>query len=95
MQDPTVIDARPVRDHVIENARMWLDEYRVDGLRLDAVHAIADASPRHIEPLLKEVMELRFENDKIRQALTTVITAHYSYEDKQAGLVARQSSIDG
>src|SRR3977135_4481567 len=40
--------ARPVRDHVIENARMWLDEYRVDGLRLDAVHAITDASPRHV-----------------------------------------------
>lgn len=33
---------RQVRDFFIENALMWLQEYRVDGLRLDAVHAIDD-----------------------------------------------------
>ena len=37
-----------MRQHVLDNARMWFDEYRVDGLRLDAVHAIFDASKRHI-----------------------------------------------
>jgi malto-oligosyltrehalose trehalohydrolase len=31
-----------VRAFVIENALFWLDEYRVDGLRLDAVHAIVE-----------------------------------------------------
>jgi maltooligosyltrehalose trehalohydrolase len=31
-----------VRDFAIENALYWLDEYRFDGLRLDAVHAIAE-----------------------------------------------------
>lgn len=31
-----------VRDFFIENALMWLRDYRVDGLRLDAVHAIPD-----------------------------------------------------
>jgi maltooligosyltrehalose trehalohydrolase len=31
-----------VRDFAIENAVYWLDEYRFDGLRLDAVHAIAE-----------------------------------------------------
>ncbi|WP_111413973.1 malto-oligosyltrehalose trehalohydrolase [Billgrantia lactosivorans] len=31
-----------VRRFFIENALMWLDEYRFDGLRLDAVHAIAE-----------------------------------------------------
>lgn len=31
-----------VRDFFIENALMWLLDYRVDGLRLDAVHAIPD-----------------------------------------------------
>ncbi len=37
-----------VRAYILENARMWLDDYRIDGLRLDAVHAIADDQPRHI-----------------------------------------------
>jgi malto-oligosyltrehalose trehalohydrolase len=32
----------PVRDFFIQNALYWLEEYRLDGLRLDAVHAIAD-----------------------------------------------------
>jgi maltooligosyltrehalose trehalohydrolase len=33
---------REVRDFAIENALYWLGEYRFDGLRLDAVHAIAE-----------------------------------------------------
>jgi malto-oligosyltrehalose trehalohydrolase len=33
---------REVRDFAIENAVYWLREYRFDGLRLDAVHAIAE-----------------------------------------------------
>lgn len=33
---------RPVRDFFIDNALMWLLDYRFDGLRLDAVHAIDD-----------------------------------------------------
>ncbi|PVZ13507.1 MULTISPECIES: malto-oligosyltrehalose trehalohydrolase [unclassified Pseudomonas] len=33
---------RPVRDFFIDNALMWLFEYRFDGLRFDAVHAIED-----------------------------------------------------
>ena len=33
-----------VREFVIENALYWLREFRLDGLRLDAVHAIADDS---------------------------------------------------
>lgn len=37
-----------VRDFVISNALMWLADYHVDGLRLDAVHAIYDQSVPHI-----------------------------------------------
>lgn len=33
---------KEVRAFAIENAVYWLDEYRFDGLRLDAVHAIAE-----------------------------------------------------
>jgi maltooligosyltrehalose trehalohydrolase len=36
--------SRPVRDFFIHNALYWLEEYRFDGLRLDAVHAIRDAT---------------------------------------------------
>jgi maltooligosyltrehalose trehalohydrolase len=37
-----------VRRHVLAAARMYIDEYRFDGLRLDAVHAMTDDSPRHM-----------------------------------------------
>jgi len=37
-----------VREFFIENALYWLDEYNIDGLRLDAVHAIKDDSATHI-----------------------------------------------
>lgn len=33
---------------VLQNVRYWLEIFRLDGLRLDAVHAIFDQSPRHI-----------------------------------------------
>lgn len=36
-----------VRQFYLQNALMWLDEFHVDGLRLDAVHAIWDFSARH------------------------------------------------
>jgi len=36
--------SRVVRDFFIHNALYWLEEYHFDGLRLDAVHAIADDS---------------------------------------------------
>jgi len=36
--------SRTVRDFFIENARYWLEEYRFDGLRFDAAHAIHDDS---------------------------------------------------
>ena len=38
------VGSRTVRDFYIHNALYWLEEYHVDGLRLDAVHAIRDDS---------------------------------------------------
>jgi maltooligosyltrehalose trehalohydrolase len=37
-----------VRGHVLAGIRRWLRDFHVDGLRLDAVHAIHDISPRHL-----------------------------------------------
>jgi len=38
----------PVRRFIIENALMWLDDFHVDGLRIDAVHALQDDSSVHV-----------------------------------------------
>ena len=46
---------REVRDFFIDNALMWLLEYRFDGLRLDAVHAIND--PSFLKELAQRVRE--------------------------------------
>ncbi|HEX5504101.1 MAG TPA: malto-oligosyltrehalose trehalohydrolase [Thermomicrobiales bacterium] len=40
--------AAEVRRFYVENLLHWLHEYHVDGFRLDATHAIHDASPVHI-----------------------------------------------
>jgi maltooligosyltrehalose trehalohydrolase len=38
----------PVRTFFIENARYWIEEFHLDGLRLDATQDIKDSSPTHI-----------------------------------------------
>jgi malto-oligosyltrehalose trehalohydrolase len=40
--------SRAVREFVIRNALYWLEEFRFDGLRLDAVHTIRDDSSPHL-----------------------------------------------
>jgi maltooligosyltrehalose trehalohydrolase len=42
------LDEPAVRRFVIDNALMWLRDYHVDALRLDAVHAMRDSSPTHL-----------------------------------------------
>ncbi|GAA4433316.1 malto-oligosyltrehalose trehalohydrolase [Georgenia halophila] len=41
-------DATEVRAFVVDNALRWLRDFHVDALRLDAVHALIDDSPRHL-----------------------------------------------
>ena len=48
------LDEPAVRAYIVENALMWMRDYHVDGLRLDAVHALKDSSERH---LLREIAE--------------------------------------
>lgn len=43
-----------VRKYFIENALMWFRDFRIDALRLDAVHAIKDFSPEHILRKIKQ-----------------------------------------
>jgi len=46
-----------VRDFILDNVRLWIEDFHFDGLRLDAVHAIHDSRPRHILRAIKEVAE--------------------------------------
>jgi maltooligosyltrehalose trehalohydrolase len=48
----------PVRHYIRSNAAAWLDDFRIDGLRLDATHAIRDGSSVHI---IEEITELAHE----------------------------------
>lgn len=45
-------DEKPVRDFMIDNAIYWLTEFRIDGLRLDAIDSIKDTTDT---PLVKEL----------------------------------------
>ena len=45
-------DETPVREFMIDNALYWLEEYRIDGLRLDAIDSIKDTTGT---PLVKEL----------------------------------------
>jgi len=51
-----------VRDFFIHNALYWLEEYRFDGLRLDAVHAIHDDSETHFLDALAAAVHQRYGN---------------------------------
>ena len=41
-------DSRPVRELFVSNARYWIEEFHLDGLRLDATQQIFDDSSPHI-----------------------------------------------
>ncbi len=51
-----------VRRFFIDNALMWLRDYHIDGLRIDAVHALVDTSATHLlEQMATEVRALSLE----------------------------------
>ena len=72
-----------VREFVIMNALYWLKEFRVDGLRFDAVHAIIDDSSEH---LLREMAR------RIRETVTgREIHLIVENEDNTSSLLARDT----
>lgn len=59
-----------VRRFFIENALYWIDDCHIDALRLDAVHAIFDISPR---PFLQELADaVRLEGDRLNRRVYTI-----------------------
>jgi maltooligosyltrehalose trehalohydrolase len=59
-----------VRDFFVQNALYWVDEYHLDGLRLDAVHAMLDDSPRH---LVREIAEAFDQGPRRRRHVHLVV----------------------
>ncbi|MBI4996524.1 MAG: malto-oligosyltrehalose trehalohydrolase, partial [Rhodocyclales bacterium] len=49
-------ESRTVRDFFIHNALYWVEEYNLDGLRLDAIHAIRDGSSPDIVEAIGEAL---------------------------------------
>jgi maltooligosyltrehalose trehalohydrolase len=62
-----------VRHFYWQNALMWLDEFHIDGLRLDAVHAIWDFSARHFI----EELSLRIKVLEEKSGRTKVVIAEF------------------
>ena len=59
-----------VRRYILDNVRMWFADYHVDGLRLDAVHALDDSSELHLlEEMAIEVAAL---SAHLRRPLTLI-----------------------
>ncbi len=59
-----------VRRWICDNALRWFEDFHVDALRLDAVHALVDDSPRHVlAQLSDEVAEL---SHRLRRPLSLV-----------------------
>ena len=77
-------DRREVRDFFLDNALMWLLEYRFDGLRLDAVHAIDNPG------FLKELAH------RVRQQVDTGRHVWLTLENElnQAGLLQHEHDFD-
>lgn len=46
-----------VRNYFLQNVLFWLDECRIDGLRMDAVHAMWDFGARHIMQQISEAVK--------------------------------------
>jgi maltooligosyltrehalose trehalohydrolase len=51
-----------VRNYFKQNALMWFRDFHIDALRMDAVHAIKDFSPKHILQEIREAVDELMDN---------------------------------
>ncbi|MBN9430041.1 MAG: malto-oligosyltrehalose trehalohydrolase [Burkholderiales bacterium] len=76
------LGSEAVRAFFVHNALYWVEEYRLDGLRLDAVHAIDDDSPQHI---VAEIAQALRDGPGRERAVHLVL----ENDQNQANLLAR------
>ena len=74
-------DSSLVREFVFDNAAYWLREFRFDGLRFDAVHAIHDAGEPHLLDELATRLRREFQGRELHLVLEN--------ERNDATLIAR------
>jgi maltooligosyltrehalose trehalohydrolase len=74
-----------VRDYFVHNALYWLEEYHFDGLRLDAVHAIADDSSRHVIGELAERVRAGLPQREIHLVLENAANEAHWLDRDEAG----------
>lgn len=83
-------NSAPVREFFVANAGYWIDEFHLDGLRLDAVQAIQDDSREHIlAALTRRVREAAKERG-------TLVTAENEMQQSHLvrGAAARGDGLD-
>ncbi len=51
------LGSRTMRDYIVQNAIYWIEQYRFDGLRLDAIHCIEDDSEKHVVTEIGEAID--------------------------------------
>jgi maltooligosyltrehalose trehalohydrolase len=66
-----------VRDFVLDNVGMWLEEFQIDGLRIDAADVIFDLGARHILRSIKE----RADRAASRRGWPAIVMAESDLDD--------------
>jgi maltooligosyltrehalose trehalohydrolase len=82
-------DSEGVRRHFVENARYWVREFHIDGLRLDAIHSIFDASPVHV---LTEVAEGAREEARLLERPVHIVAESHD-NDRRIVLPASEGGL--
>ena len=86
-----------VREYFISNALMWLDEFHIDGLRLDAVHALKDSGAAHfIADLQRAVTKLETEKGLPKHLIAEIDLndARYLESEAKGGYGLRGQWVD-
>jgi len=79
-------NSAPVREFFISNAGYWIDEFHMDGLRLDATQAVHDTSDPHV---LLEISR------RVRQAAGGRATLIFSENERQEAIQVRAPEAGG
>jgi malto-oligosyltrehalose trehalohydrolase len=74
-----------VREYFIHNALYWIEEFHIDGLRLDAVHAILDETPQHVLTELAERVRAAVPDRHINLILENEENAAHRLERREGG----------